>query len=188
MKWFKWKKNKDNKPKTNDSDFVNVLDTSTQTITQMPARELAPYMVQVRMVGIEGTVWVDARELKQSEYQQPPFSEEVRDLLREIKSSIDEFYCLSLEEWEAGFRRDRHPEKEIALWLHLGRTYHDLTSSRDLNTEQRRDYFNVLLTCLNSPREHVLNVFSPTAISVEEANDVIEQFYPSGDSNPAAAR
>jgi hypothetical protein len=43
-------------------------------------------MVQVRMVGIEGTVWVDARELKQSEYQQPPFSEEVRDLLREIKS------------------------------------------------------------------------------------------------------
>jgi hypothetical protein len=57
-----------------------------------------------------------------------------------------------------------------------------------LSTEQRRDYFNVLLTCLNSPREHVLNVFSPTAISVEEANDVIEQFYPSGDSNPAAAR
>jgi hypothetical protein len=143
----------------------------------MPARELTRHMVQVKMEGIDDIVWADARQLKQSEHQQPPFSEEVRDILREIKSSIDEFYCLSVEEWEDGFRRDRHPEKEIALWLHLGRTYRSLTSSRDLSTEQRRDYFTLLLTCLNSSREHVLNVFSPTAISVEEANDVIDQFY-----------
>jgi hypothetical protein len=176
MKWFKRAK-----AKNNDSSFVNVLDQDTHTVTRVPARELASHMVEVQMEGIEGTVWMDARELKQSEYRHPPFSEEIRDILREIKSSIDEFYDLSLEQWEDGFRRDTNPEKEIAIWVHLANIYRSLATSRDLSAEQRQDYFKVLICCLNSPREHVLKVFSPSAISVEEANDVIAQFYKAGD-------
>jgi hypothetical protein len=180
MNWFKRRKHKPSTASQQNQDkdnFVNVLDTATNSVTRMPARELAPYMVQVNMEGIEGLVWMDVRELKQNIYQHPPFCEDVRDLLREIKASIDEFYCLSLEEWEDGFRRDGHPEQEIGLWLHLSRTYRGLTTSRDLSVEQRHDYFWALVACLNSPREHVLKVFSPNAISVEEAKDVITQFF-----------
>lgn len=172
MKWFKRKQ-----PDPKNDDFVNVLDIATQTISRIPARELAPFMVQVKLHGTEDMVWADSRELKESEYRHPPFSEEIRDLLRKIKSSLDEFYCLSLEEWEDGFRRDTNPENEIAIWLHFSAVYRNLTMSRDLSREQRHDYFKVLMTCLNSPREHVLHVFQPTAISIEEAENVIAQYY-----------
>ncbi len=172
MKWFQ-------RDKANHSDaaLVNVFDMETHSVTRMPARELAAHMVEVKMEGIEGTVWIDARELKQGDYKHPPFPEEIRDFLRDIKSSLDEVYCLSLEQWEDGFRRDRNAEKEIALWVYLASIYRNLTTSRDLSAEQRQDYFKILVTCLNSPREHVLQVFSPGAISVEEAHDVIAQFY-----------
>ena len=176
MKWFKG-----DKAKHNHSDFVNVVDMETHSVTRMPAHELTPHMVEVKMEGIEGTVWIDARELKQGDYKHPPCSEEIRDILREIKSSIDEVYCLSLEQWEDGFRRDTNAEREIALWVYLASIYRNLTASRDLSAEQRQDYFKILVTCLNSPREHVLKVCSPSAISVEEANDVIAQFYRTGE-------
>lgn len=172
MKWFK---RKQAQPK--DTDFVNLLDTTTHTVIRMPACELAPGMIQVKIDGIEGLVWVNANDLKRSEYRHPPFCEEIRDYFREIKGSLDEFYCLSIEEWEDGFRRDNNPEKEIAIWSHLSDIYRSLTTTRDLSYDQRHDYFKILLTCLNSPREHVLNVFQPTAISIEEAKDVIAQFY-----------
>lgn len=169
MKWFKRKAKQDAK-------WVNVMDAETHAVTRVPARELAPHMVECRMEGVEGTVWMDARELKQGEYQHPPFDEEVRECLREIQAAVEEFYPLSIEEWEDGFRRDKTPEREIALWLHLARTYRQLTTSRDLNAEQRRDYFGVLVTCLNSPPEHVLRVFSPNAISRGEAEEIIARF------------
>lgn len=185
MKWFKRNRAQDDtqrvpvSDKSANADFVSVLDTTTQTVTRLPARELSTHMVEAQVDGIEGTVWVDVRELRPGQYQHPPFTEEVRDILREIKEAVDEFYCLSMEQWEDGFRRDAHPEREIAAWYYLATLYRNLTSSRELSLQQRRDYFKLLVTCLNSPREHVLHVFSPDAISVAEANDVMDQFYKS---------
>lgn len=174
MKWFK---RKDSKDSDNPVPMVRVVDMATHEVTTIPARELAPYMVEAQMEGIEGTVWLDARDLKQGDNKHPPFTEEIRDYFREIKSSIDEFHCLSIEEWEDGFRRDTNPNKEIALWLHLARLYRQLTADRDLSTDQRRDYFGLLITCLNSPPEHIFDVFSPSAISHEEARNVVAHFY-----------
>jgi hypothetical protein len=174
MKWFKKDKSPDKPAKP---DYVKVLDTESQTIISIPASELAPFMVEAQVDGVEGTVWVDARELHPSDYKHPPFSEDIRDLLWEIKASIDEFYCLPLEEWEDGFRRDTNPEQEIGIWLHLARLYRRLTTTRDLSLEQRQDYFRLLVTCMNSPAEHVLKVFSPSAISIVEAQNVIDEFF-----------
>lgn len=64
-------------------------------MTLIPARELALGMVQVEMQGVEGVCWVDPSHLQQSAYQHPPFDEETRAYLRQIKAALDEVYANS---------------------------------------------------------------------------------------------
>ena len=75
--------------------WVRVKDFASGEVTRIPARELAPNMVEARVEGIEGTVWVDARQLQQGTLQQEPFSAELRDEIRVIQAAVEEFYPLS---------------------------------------------------------------------------------------------
>jgi hypothetical protein len=108
MRWF-WQKKNDRDKEGGESDRVRVFDFGTEQIITMPAAELAPGMVKARLEGIEGEVWIDSSHLKKNVFQHPPFDEEVRDHLHEIKSALNEVYPMSLEQWEDGFRRDRTP-------------------------------------------------------------------------------
>jgi hypothetical protein len=173
----KWFGRKPAQAGTESPEYVDVYDFATRSVHRIPARELAPNMVQVQLEGVPGVVWVDARELNANSYQHPPFTEEIRDILRQIMASIGEVYPLSLEQWEDGFRRDANPEQEIALWLHVAEVYRRLTAGADLSQEQKTDYFRVLVGCMNSPREHVLQVVTLQEISKAEAISVIDAFF-----------
>jgi hypothetical protein len=52
--------------------------------------------------------------LRQGEIRHPPFDEELRAYIRDIQAAFAEHRDLSFEEWEDGFRRDAHREREIA--------------------------------------------------------------------------
>jgi hypothetical protein len=158
-------------------EYVNVYDIPTKTVSAIPIDKLAPFMIPVEMDGIAGPVWIDGRKLKPNEYQHPPFSNDVQEVLRAIKASLDDVYCLSLEEWEDGFRRDQDADLEIARWLRLAELYRDLTGTHNLSYEQKKDYLKVLLACTNGPKEHVLKMANITAISTVEAQKIIETFY-----------
>lgn len=170
-----------------NNESVRVYDFETEETTQIPARELADTMAAATVEGVEGRVYVDARQAAAHDEKTrrelgiapgiAPFDEDARDFLREIKSSVDEFYCQTLEEWENGFRKDENPEMEIALWLHLARKYRGFTTSRNLTKDQRFDYYKLFLTCLNNPREHVLSIYSPEVITPKQVNEGIAYFY-----------
>ena len=176
MKWLSnLFKRDDAKPKPDD--MVRVYDPTTKTITEMPASQLTPNMIQAQVEGMDGVHWIDAGELKMGEHQAESFPEDIRDLFRDIKSKLNEVYPMSLEQWEDGFLRDANPEHEIALWLHVADIYSRLTSERGLSLEQKKDYFRVLGTCMNSARERVLQLFRPQLISEAEAEKVIAAYY-----------
>jgi hypothetical protein len=137
MKWFS---NLFKRDDAKSEDTVRVYDPTTKTVTEMPASQLTPNMIQAQVEGLDGVHWIDAGELKMGERQAESFPEEVRDYLREIKSKLDEVYPMSLEEWEDGFLRDAHPEQEIALWLHVADIYNRSTSERNLSLEQKKDF------------------------------------------------
>jgi len=158
-------------------ETARVYDVGSRKVIEIPAAELAPGMVAANMEDIEETVCIDASQLHQSEPIHDPFPEEVRDLLRQLKAAIDEVYCLSLEEWEDGFRRDRNPEPEITGWLHLGETYKRPASDALLTVEQKKDVFNVLSACLCAPREKVLLIANRGALSPLEAQRIVDAFY-----------
>ena len=163
--------------KTELEDMVRVYHPTTKTITEMPASQLTPNMIQAQVEGLDGVHWINVGELRMGERQAEYFSEEVRDYFREIKSKLDEVYPLSLEEWEDGFLRDAHPEQEIAVWLRVADVYNRFASERNLSLEQKKEYFRVLGACMNSSRERVLQLYSPQLISKAEAEKVIEAYY-----------
>src|SRR4051812_14453083 len=86
----------------------------------------------------------------------PPFSEDVRQVLRLIQDTFKVVRPLSLEEWEDGFRRDTHPEKEIGIWANMAGAFRHFTEGRDLDADQQRDIFAVILACWNNGPDNVL--------------------------------
>ena len=157
--------------------MVRVYDPTTKTITEKPASQLTPNMIQAQVEGLDGVHWIHVGELKMGERKAESFPEEVRDYLREIKSKLDEVHAMTLEEWEDGFLRNAHPEKETALWLHVADIYNRFASDRNLSLEQKEEYFRVLGTCMNSSRERVLQLYSPQLISNREAEKIIVAYY-----------
>lgn len=176
MKWLtNLFKRDDLKP--NSDDMVRVYDPTTKTITKIPASQLTPNMIQAQIKGIDGVHWIDAGELKMGERQAESFPEDIRDLFRDLKAKLDEVYPMSLEAWEDGFLRDTNPEQEIALWLHVADIYSRFTSERNLSLEQKKEYFRVLVTCMNSARERVFQLSRPQLISEAEVEKVIAAYY-----------
>jgi hypothetical protein len=162
-------------------EMVRIYDVESRSVYEIPAAELAPGMVAANVEGIEETVWIDRDQLQKSEPQHGPFSEEVRDYIRQIKAYIDEVYCLSLEEWEDGFRRDRDPGQEIGIWLHVGRTFHGLMHDGSFLPDQKEDVFRILSGCLVAPRERVLDAVERGALSKHDAERIVDAFYEEGD-------
>ena len=176
MKWLtNLFKRDDAKPKSEDT--VRVYDPTTKIVTEMPASQLTPNMIQAQVEGLDGVHWIDASELKMGERRAESFPEDIRDLFRELKSKLDEVYPMSLEQWEDGFLRDAHPEKEIAQWLYVADIYSRFTSKRGLSLEQKKEYFRVLATCMNSSRERVLQLYRRQLISEVEVEKVIAEYY-----------
>jgi len=153
---------------------VQIYDFTTKKVSSIPAAELAPGMIEAEVQGI-GRVWVAASQLRdEGPYRHPPLTEDIRQYLRRIKESLDEVYPQTLEEWEDGFRKDLHAEREIAIWLHIASTYQRCTAARPLTLHQRRDYFDVIAACSSTPREHIFEVVRLRALSRKEA---VELYY-----------
>jgi hypothetical protein len=157
---------------------VRLYDFRTKQLTKIPARELAPGMVRARITGIDGEVFVDAAQvLRGGEVRHPPFPDAVREQLRRLYETFQDVYPKTLEEWEDGFRRDMHPEREIALWEYMATVFEHFTAGRSLNPEQRRDIYLVILTCMNNGKENVLVTTNPQTLSRKQVNEIVEFFF-----------
>ena len=113
--------------------------------------ELRPGTIQAKVHGIDGVVWVlpDQLQVQQGEFQHPPFEEDVRAYIRQIKETFAEHRSLSFEEWEDGFRRDANPAREIAIWSHAADIYTAFTESEP-SAERRKDVYRCIVACLTT--------------------------------------
>lgn len=129
------------------------------------------------LMGSEEISTVHVEDLKPSEYQHPPFSEERRRQIRLIMASLDEVSEWSFEKWEDGFRRDANPDRELAIWTYIANVYRDYVSARDFTLDQKKDLFLLFFTCSMTRKESVMKDLKPTSISLAEAEKAVEAFY-----------
>jgi hypothetical protein len=155
---------------------VKVYDFLTRSVRSIPAVELAPGMVAATVPDVAGTVWIDVAQLEESDYQHPALPLELRERIVQVRDALWEVYPQSLEEWEDGFRRDADPQLELAIWQHIAATYEGIVASRMLSLAEKQDYFNVLVACSMTPREHLFSAVSLAAISQGDAEEAVRAF------------
>jgi hypothetical protein len=169
-------------------DTVLVYDPADQTTTAMPAREMTDSMMKADISGV-GSVWIDAHEAKKhlapSPIQHPALTPEQMVPMHGLSRALAEVRPMTPQQWEEGFRKDTNPHNEIALWLRLACAYGKLVAERidadrpqNMRQKQKTDYFNVLLRCINVPRQNVVQTLPALkVISTEEVEIALEEFY-----------
>src|SRR3954469_16250683 len=95
--------------------MVRVYDFETQKLSEIPAAELAPGMVEAEVQGV-GRVWISSSQGRPSDKQREKLPPELLERVQKIKATLDEVYPKTIEFWEDGFCRDAHPDQEIAIW------------------------------------------------------------------------
>jgi hypothetical protein len=73
---------------SNKIKMVRVYDFETNKATSMPACELAPGMLRVKIRGFEGEFWIDATQLKQSLQQHFEFEPECLKLFEFLSERL----------------------------------------------------------------------------------------------------
>src|SRR5690348_902347 len=99
--------------------MVRYFDAETRQVVSIPAAELAPGMIRARIEGIDEPVWVDPAQLQAGPVCHASLSPGQVAAVRAIQQALAEVYPRSLGEWEEGFKRDRHPDRELAVWLRI---------------------------------------------------------------------
>jgi len=156
-------------------DAVLYLDTDSNRIIQMPASELRPGCVRVRMEGVDGTVWVSGEHVKPGPVRHPPFDECRRTRIRFIQETFAEHDEMPLDEWEIGFRRDLHPDHEIELWHRAANVYRKHAAHR--SAVERDDIYGVLVACMTSSPETVWHVIKVAGITKSEVADIVNNYF-----------
>jgi hypothetical protein len=157
-------------------EMVPFLDTEAGRVVRIPASELRPGAIQVRLQGSDEIVWALPEQLHQGEVKHAEFDEGVRDYIRQIQAAFAEHRPLSFEEWEEGFRRDADPGREIAIWSHAADIYTAFTVN-EVSPERRRDVYRCIVTCMTTGPKGVWNVLRPEILSRAEAEQLVNRFF-----------
>jgi hypothetical protein len=158
-------------------DQVTIYDLTTRTFTSIPQSELASGMVRGQVVGHEGVVWMEAEQLKISDYRHPPFTGdrklEVLTLVYAFPGVYEQTYAF----WEDGFRRDLNPDREIAVWKHIAAVYGK--HAREHALAYRQELFSLVLACSSADAERIGLIFQCTVIPDEDYREITEDYYTS---------
>ncbi len=157
-------------------EMVPFLDVANGRVVRIPASELRPNAIQVKLQSTGELVWALPEQLQLGEVKHPEFDEGVREYVRRIQTAFAEHRPISFEEWEEGFRRDANPEREIAIWSHAAGIYTALTVGEPA-ADRRRDVYRCLVTCMNTGPDTVWQVLRPEALKRAEAEQVVNRFY-----------
>ena len=162
---------------TNMEKTVQIYDLTANKVLTIPAAELAPNMVEADVKGV-GRVWISADDISlKGKAKHVQINEGIRQKIHQLKSALDEVYPKTIEAWEETFRKESDPEYEMAIWLHMASVYRQSTSGKKLTLPQRKEYLFLVLSCSQSPQQHIFQVFQPKTISRQEAERVVELFY-----------
>lgn len=153
---------------------VPFLDVENDRVIQIPTSELAPGAVRVQILGQGGLVWALPEHFSASDVQHPPFDGEVKERIRHIQVAFSEHRPLSFQEWEDGFRRDAHPDREIAIWLRAADVYKEFASVEP-SPDRRRDLYKCVVACLVTVGDEVWQVLKLDVLTRPEAQPIIDR-------------
>lgn len=167
------------KPSSPGPELVPFYDVADRRVIRIPRKELAPGCVLAKIdgIGVEEPVWVAGDQLQPGPLQHPPFDEEVRTIIGQVHAAFAEHRPLTLDEWEEGFRRDRDPIPEIALWVHAARIYSE-SAAKETDPARRKHLYQLVVCCLTASPDLIRQVLPAGPLKDAEIDDVLRRFFP----------
>jgi hypothetical protein len=121
-------------------------------------------------------IWVNVplNQIQKSPHRHPPFSDAYRPFFEKMSRLFAEFDLGSADAWEDDFRRDTHPEREMALWKQLASCYEHFLQDGQWTFESRKELFCLLMSCMSFGPKHALRELNIRHISRPKARTVVE--------------
>jgi hypothetical protein len=93
---------------------------------------------------------VNIADIKLGPIQHETLEPKLLSRIKTIYDMVGHYSCSTLEEWEIGFMRDLHPEREIAVWARVAlawKKYHEVNlNGQILSDEKENDLVNILIS------------------------------------------
>ena len=93
--------------------------------------------------------YVDPKQLRPGPIRHESLPPELLDQIRAVFDVIGPYIGMTLEQFEIGFMRDMHPQREVALWFRITKAwlaYHeDFLGNKTLPNEEERQMLGALI-------------------------------------------
>jgi hypothetical protein len=143
---------------------VRCYDTKNRKIYFVSESEVPGTFIQGDVDGIPGSVWLDPLGLKPNPgYYHESLRDEYKEYILELMENLRGVYDLTYEEWEDGFRKDRNPDNEMAMWLPMSGRLRGILDSEFWDEVEKKELFKMMLAIMNGGSDHAAqnNHYSP---------------------------
>ncbi len=161
---------------------AKIYDPLTKKIIEIPTAELAPGYIRSKEEGIDGEVFIatDTFQLG-SQYRHLPFDTALKKLMRQFSQTFREVFPRTPKQWEEGFRKDMHPDREIECWAKIGDAFNFFT--RDVSSlQEKRDILGIILSFFNNGPDAALECVECEALARARAIEILDHLQRGHDS------
>lgn len=157
-----------------------MFDPKTCKLKSIPAAELSPKLIQARLLGLglEELCWIDPKGIDpNTPYQHPPFDEVTRGNLGKILDILRDVCPDTLDQWEDRFRRDAHPENEIAIWEDLAEVFEEFAGRSEMTPAEKKDLYRILVRCSTCRYEYISEVIPSDVLRRPIVHEIVQAYY-----------
>jgi hypothetical protein len=124
-----------------------------------------------------GTVqWVDPKSLKEGPIQRETLSTEQMDRISKLYDIVAEVDGSSMDKWVDGFKRDVHPDDEIAVWERMAKAYEPFVASHRLSLPAKKEAFKIILMRSMAGEDDVLARLQLKVLTRAEAIELMHTY------------
>ncbi len=100
-----------------------------------------------------------------------------------LKTTLDEVWPMTLDEWIVSIRSNSDPMAEFAIWQRMAKAYKACTYGKAVSPERKKEFFMFILISSTCPRECVCMLYEPEHLSHDEAMEAVAAFYAAGEDD-----
>ena len=171
--------------------MVRLFDSKTNTVSEIPACELTGDVLRVSTNGVEGEVYMYARDLNEG---RPKRSHQAMrkwmPRINFIRMILADVYPQTKKEWVEGFRKDLDIEGETKFWMILAGHFWRINQAHHYSKPEQQEVFNILFRLgMSGTADEILAQCNYPLLGRQRAEEVLQMASkpPKPYENPDAA-
>ena len=111
--------------------------------------------------------YIDPSQLRPGPIRHRTLSPDLLEQIKAVYDAIGKYLDMTLEQFEVGFMRDMHPEREVALWCCIAaawQTYHEKYLDDELQPDEEERKLLAALVAISSGVDDVKRLGLPVKV------------------------